>query len=151
MRKEMIYKDAAEGFSSDIELTKNGLISERKLNALRNELLDIDPMIVTGDFYTKKKIIEKSRIYEALMEMPKGVVHHLHLTAACDVFQLVKLTYKDYVYYSEHKNVFKVSKTPITEEGFIKTNTLRKHWGNANSFDEMLSKRILLGHDEIKC
>lgn len=51
--------------------------------------------------------------------MPKPVVHHVHLTAAAPVEYLVKLTYKDYVYFNERSYLFKVSKNGIKEDGFV--------------------------------
>ena len=52
--------------------------------------------------------------------MPKGAMHHLHLTAACPVDFLVKLTYDEIVYFSERENMFKVfpEGKPV-ESGYI--------------------------------
>jgi hypothetical protein len=44
--------------------------------------------------------IEASSLYKTLFGMPKGGVHHLHITAAASVDFLIKLTYEDVVYYS---------------------------------------------------
>ena len=51
--------------------------------------------------------------------MPKPVVQHLHFTASCPTDYLIKLTYKDYVYFNERAMLFKVSKKGIKEDGFI--------------------------------
>lgn len=54
--------------------------------------------------------------------MPKPVVHHLHLTAACSTDYLLKLTYRNHVYFNERSMLFKVSKKGIKEDGFISVN-----------------------------
>lgn len=83
--------------------------------------------------------------------MPKPAVHHLHLTAAAPVDFLINLTYYDYVYYNEKEFLFKVSKKGITDPGYIKTTVLRKHWNNAQHFDDHLRNKILLTKEMIQC
>ena len=62
-----------------------------------------------------------------LESMPKGGVHHLHLTAGAHVDFLIELTHEDFVYYSEKENMFKVSVAgPPEESGYISCNDLRK-------------------------
>lgn len=84
--------------------------------------MEEDPECITGDFYAKKHVVEKSKLFEALNEMPKAVIHHLHLTAACPLRYLIKLTYRECVYYNQKLNLFKVTKNEFNEEGFIKCN-----------------------------
>ncbi len=137
-------------FSSDIELSKAAILAEKKLFQLRDELIETDPCVITGRYFEKSPTIKASRLYEALLAMPKPIVHHLHLTAACDIKFLIDLTYNDYVYYSERKNFFKVSKKPETiEDCFQKVVDLRKHWENSVEFDEMLTAKVLLGQQQI--
>jgi hypothetical protein len=77
--------------------------------------------------------------------MPKPAVHHIHLTAASPISFLVeKLCTYDHVYFSEKEELFKVSKNGITEEGYVKVNTLRQYWNKAQDFDEYLTEKILL-------
>jgi hypothetical protein len=55
--------------------------------------------------------------------MPKPVVHHIHLTAACKInFLIEKLCYYDYVYYNDKDKEFKVNKNGCDLPGFIKVN-----------------------------
>ena len=57
--------------------------------------------------------------------MPKPAIHHTHLTACADKNLLLKLTYYDYVYYSEKENIFWVGRnTP--PQGYQKVNSLRQ-------------------------
>lgn len=99
-----------------------------KLEKLKTEILHEDPECITGNFYEKKEFLEKSKVFEALNEMPKPAIHHLHLTAAVPMKYLVKLTYRDYVYYNQHMNIIKVTKNKMEEEGFVKCNQLRQYW-----------------------
>jgi hypothetical protein len=83
--------------------------------------------------------------------MPKPAVHHLHITAGAPVEYLIKLTYRDYVYYNDRVGLFKVSKLGIKEEGYQSTVALRKHWGRAEDFDAYLREKILLSKKEGCC
>ena len=94
--------------------------------ALREKLLEEDDTIATGFYYEKLDKLLGSNLYECLNVMPKPAVHHIHLTAACPISFLVeKLCTYDHVYYSEKDELFKVSKNGISEEGYVKVNTLR--------------------------
>lgn len=77
-----------------------------------------DPSLVTGLYYDKYQKLKASKLYEALMVMPKPAVHHVHTTAGAPVEYLIKLTYEDYVYYNDRAQLFKVSRHGITEEGY---------------------------------
>ena len=115
-------------------------------------MLAEDPSLVTGLYYDKYQKLINSKLYEALIQMPKPAVHHLHITAAAPVDLLIKLTYYDYVYYNDRAQLFKVSKNgPPKEEGYQKTVTLRKYWGKAEDFDNHLRQRILLSKKEGCC
>jgi hypothetical protein len=58
--------------------------------------------------------------------MPKMGIHHIHLSAACPVSFLIKLTYEDIVYYSQSHNIFRVyTKEEQIEVSFRKVNELR--------------------------
>ena len=72
-----------------------------------------DPTLVTALHYQSLQKLLSSPIYECLKMMPKSAIHHTHLTACADKSLLLKLTYYDYVYYSEKENLFWVGrKTP---------------------------------------
>ena len=65
-------------------------------------MLETDNVCMTGDFYSKLDFMMKSPLYDVLDQMPKPVVHHIHLTAACSVDYMVnKILYYDFVYYNE--------------------------------------------------
>ena len=60
--------------------------------------------------------------------------------------------------YSQHKRYgllhFKLHRLKpaikvLREQGYIKVNDLRKHWGNAEAFDEYLRQKILLNEEQI--
>lgn len=110
-----------------------------------------DASLVTGLYYDKYKKLQKSQLYEALNQMPKPAVHHLHITAASPLDFLIQLTYYDYVYYNDRAKLFKVSKNGITDEGFQKTTDLRKYWGRADEFDNYLKDLILLNRESACC
>lgn len=150
-RAELLEASQSEHFARDIVLQKSELNAQRKLKQLREELLVQDPSLVTGLYYDKYQKIKSSKLYEALMLLPKPAVHHLHITAAAPVDYLIKLTYYDYVYYNDRAGLFKVSKKGIKEEGYQKTTTLRQYWANALDFDSYLKEKILLSRKEGCC
>ena len=59
------------------------------------------------------------------MNMPKPAIHHTHVTATADLDFLIKLTYNDYVFYSDKEENFIVSKKGCNQPGYMKVNTLR--------------------------
>lgn len=76
---------------------------------MRQKLLEKDPTIATGNYYEKLPGLLGSDLYAALNMMPKPVIQHIHLTAACPIeFLISKITYYDNVYYNEKDQMFKV-------------------------------------------
>ena len=82
--------------------------------------------------------------------MPKPAVHHLHITAGAPLDFVIKLTYYDHVYFNDRTYLFKVTKKPFKQDGYIQVNTLRKHWSNSVSFDDYLREKILLTNTSIE-
>lgn len=52
--------------------------------------------------------MKNSSLYEIFDGMPKGGLHHLHVSAAPSADFYVKLTYHDFVYFNEREKLFKV-------------------------------------------
>ena len=101
------------------------MVVERKLNILRREMLESDPVLITASHYKKLDKLQNSALYDCLKMMPKPAIHHTHLTATADVKFLVELTYNDFVYYSEKENMFYSSLKGCEKPSYIKVNTLR--------------------------
>ena len=117
-RNELVRESDSQHFSRDIILDRKEMAAEKKLDYLREKMLNEDPSLVTGLFYDKLEKLKASPLYEALFHMPKPAVHHCHVTAAAPVDFLIELTYRNYVYYNDRAQLFKVSKNGITEEGY---------------------------------
>lgn len=149
-RQQMIAEVAPREFDKNITLTNDEKVVEHKLTKLKHEAFEKDPECITGEFYDKKDFLEASRAFEALKEMPKPVIHHLHLTAAVPMRYMVKLTYRDYVYYNQKENLLKVTKNDLKEEGFVKCNQLRQYWSSPQEFDDYLEQQMLLGPKQIE-
>ena len=107
-------------------------------------MIENDHSLLIGDFYDKLESLVNSPLYECLKMMPKPALHHCHLTACASLDFLLKLTYKDCVYYSQKANEFHVSAKGCTKEGFIKVNTLRQYWKHAADFDSFLKEKMVL-------
>jgi len=92
-------------------LVEKALKAEKKLSMLRKQMFDEDDTIVTGAYYSKLEKLMKSPLYDCLNMMPKPVVHHIHLTAACPLdFLVSKILYYDFVYFNQKEQNFKVTK-----------------------------------------
>jgi hypothetical protein len=86
-----------------------------------------------------------SEVYDCLNKMPKPVVHHIHLTAACPIeFLVEQLCYYDYVYYNQKEQLFKTNKNGCDLPGYVKVTDLRKYWARSADFDKFLYDSILL-------
>lgn len=119
-------------------------VVDRKLSALRTQMLEEDPVLITAPYYEKLYKILKSPLHSVFKTLPKPAVHHTHLTAAADVKTLINFTYNSYVYYSEKEDLFYTNKHGCNLPGYLKVNTLRQYAHNATDFDNMLRDKILI-------
>ena len=100
-REVMIKESKVFHFSNEAQLSQKAIAAEKKLFRLRDKMLHDDDVLITGNFYEKLPKLLNSPLYDILNIMPKTVIHHIHLTAACNIKYLIKkLCYYDYVYYN---------------------------------------------------
>jgi hypothetical protein len=144
MKKDLLERDVVQSHSIKQTLTYKEMVVERKLNFLRREMLDNNPVLITAPHYDKLDFLLNSPLYDCLRVMPKPAIHHTHLTATADVKFLVELTYNDFVFYSEKENLFYTNKNGCHLPGYIKVNTLRQYAKNAVDFDKSLEEKMLL-------
>lgn len=143
-RSELLQKDRAlDHAANKIELTYKIAIVDGKLGQLRKEMLRKDRSLLIGDFHDKKEALLNSPLYDCFLRLPKPAVHHAHLTACSEIDQLIALTYKSCVYYSQTANEFHVSAKGCKKEGFIKVKTLRQYWKNPAEFDKFLRDKMV--------
>lgn len=132
-------------FSNDVTLSAKARAAEKKLAKMREQLLLEDDTITTGSYYDKLPKLLGSEVYDCLNKMPKPVVHHIHLTAACPIeFLVEQLCYYDYVYYNQKEQLFKTNKNGCDLPGYVKVTDLRKYWARSADFDKFLYDSILL-------
>jgi hypothetical protein len=84
----------------NIDLSYKGMVVGKKMDQLRAKMIEDDHSLLIGEYYDKLQTLINSPLYDVLKMMPKPAVHHAHLTACATLDFLVKLTYKDCVYYS---------------------------------------------------
>lgn len=144
-RDDLVERSNQDLFSNDITITDKARAAEKKLAKLRADLVQEDETIITGSYYEKLPKLLNSEVYKCLNVMPKPVVHHIHLTAACPISFLVeRLCYYDFVYYNQKEQLFKTSKNGCDLPGYVKVNDLRKYWSRSADFDKYLYDEILL-------
>jgi hypothetical protein len=141
----LIDKDMVIDFARDISLNYEEVVTERKLDSLREKMLEEDPCLLQHDFRTKIDKILKSPLYKCLYRMPKPAIHHLHMTATVSTDFLLELTYDWRVLYSKTDNLFKVSADEnFSQPGYIRVSKLRNYWKDAQEFDDMLKHKMSL-------
>lgn len=62
-KQQLVQKDLVHDFASDVLLTYEEIVAEKKLNALREKMLEDDPCLLQHDFRTKIGLILKSPLY----------------------------------------------------------------------------------------
>ena len=144
-KRALLDLDDQCGYACD-ELSYKEKIAESKLDKLRQQMFEEDLLLVNRPYYENYKKILNSPLYSAFLELPKPGIHHTHLTACADLDFLLKLTYYEYVFYSEKDDKFIVNKKLRDNEkpGYLKVNTWRQNAANADEFDRKLKENILL-------
>ena len=102
------------------------------------------PSLGIGNYYKWRETYLKSPLFDCLLQMPKPVVHHVHITACAPLKLLLMITYYDYVFYSERDNKFFASKKGCELDGYVKVNTLRQYAKSAVEFDNEIIEKIKL-------
>ena len=120
------------------------MVVSKKLDTLRQKMIENDHSLLIGEYYDKLDSLINSPLYDVFKMLPKPALHHVHLTACASLDFLLSLTYKEYVYYSQRENQFHVSQKGCTKEGYIKVNTLRQYWKDAGAFDNWLKEKMRL-------
>jgi hypothetical protein len=103
-KQKLVNLGNKDHFSNEVVFVQKdkALNAEKKLFKLRKQMLEEDDCIVTGSYYDKLQKLLKSPLYDCLNVMPKPVIHHIHLTAACPVdFLVEKICYFDFVYFNQ--------------------------------------------------
>lgn len=108
-RNKIVKEDQKDYFCTDVlELTEEEEKANEKFKAMRDELVKDGQMHFLNGYYDSMKVISESKLYNTLINMPKGAHLHLHLTASAHVDFLVELTKDDVIYYNTKKNKLKV-------------------------------------------
>lgn len=97
------------------------------------------------NFYEMKPLVEKSKLHNLLLNMPKGAIHHIHTSAAPPADTYMELTHEESVYYNERDALLKVfPKEEQVQDGYMKCTTMRAFAKDPAVFDMNLRKKLLL-------
>jgi hypothetical protein len=122
-----------EASLTDAERAANTKICEAREEIANNEFLNR----TIHNYFTNKAVMETSKLFKMLNQMPKGAIHHIHTTAANPIDAYLKLTYDDRTYYNQREDLFKVyPKHKDVKEGYIQTTVLRSFAASDKEFDE---------------
>jgi len=157
-RKASIANDSAQRFSADIILTAEENILNEKFIALRKQMKSrYDSMGYfppSQPFHKYKPHVEQTTLFKLFRNMPKGGIHHLHISAAVDFKWLIEEVIKypeGYVYWGEPSpeylkgqiHFFGPDEIPI---GFRSASELSK---NDPSFKKELLELLTLTHETV--
>ncbi|KAJ8711080.1 hypothetical protein PYW07_008322 [Mythimna separata] len=80
------------------ETIANNILMRWKMKELNTSYNDPQHFNFSKHYFSYKKNIEKSKVYQIIRRMPKGAVLHVHSTLMLHADLLVKLTYEDHLY-----------------------------------------------------
>jgi len=126
-KAHLLERDEFFGHAFGQNLKEKEKVVEKKLDKLRQAMLDEDPVLCTSPHYAKLDKIQNSALHEAFRKMPKPAVHHTHFTGAIPASLLLELTYYAYVYYSEKEEKFHVNQNGCNKPGYMLVNSLRQY------------------------
>jgi len=130
-------------------LTDDERKANEKLSELKSELCN--PMFNASarNFYEMKPLVEKSKLHNLLLTMPKGAIHHIHTSAAPPADTYMELTREPSVYYNERDALLKVfPKEEQVHDGYMKCETMRNFAKDPAAFDLKLRNKILLTREQ---
>jgi hypothetical protein len=119
------------------------------LKKFYGELVTEEYNPVIHDYNEVYPKLVQSNLFKMLMEMPKGALHHLHVTAGPSADTYVKLTYNPCVYFNQREMMFKVDpRCQLEEDGFIQCTEMRKFSRSPEYYDDKLKNFILVQKEE---
>ncbi|CAH0595109.1 unnamed protein product [Chrysodeixis includens] len=83
---------------NDEETLANEILMKWKTDELNASYLNPQHFNFSKHYFSYKKDIEKSKVYQIIRSMPKGSVLHVHSSLMLHPDILVKLTYEEYLY-----------------------------------------------------
>ncbi|CAH1640992.1 unnamed protein product [Spodoptera littoralis] len=135
------------------ETIANDILMKWKMNELNESYINPQHFNFSKHYFSYKKDIEKSKVYQIIKRMPKGAVLHVHSSLMLSANVLVKLTYEDHLYacYSHDDLRLYFSETtpdrPCPSKWDL-VSELRNSSGDPAAFDSQLKKYFTLDKDD---
>ena len=93
-------------------MTEDERQADEKLIKLRDIIASKDYSCTINKFKELHSKVENSGIYDAINEMPKSAIHHIHSTAAIPSEAFIDLTREDIVYFNDREKLLKCYPNP---------------------------------------
>lgn len=116
--------------------------ADEKLIELRDIIASKDYSCTINRFKELHSKVESSGIYNAINDMPKCAIHHIHSTAAIPSEAFLDLTRDDIVYFNDREKLLKCYPNPkkqAIDEYYVQCNQMRSFMG-VEEFDNYLRK-----------
>ena len=113
-KEYFIEQDKQKSFSYDLmeEMTEQEKLADEKLIKLRDIIASKDYSCTINRFKELHNIVQDSGIFNAINDMPKCAIHHIHSTAAIPIEAFVDLTRDDIVYFNDRDKLLKCYPNP---------------------------------------
>ncbi|CAH0696598.1 unnamed protein product [Spodoptera exigua] len=135
------------------EVIANDILMKWKMNELNASYMNPQHFNFSKHYFSYKKDIDKSKVYQIIKRMPKGAVLHVHSSLMLSADVLVKLTYEDHLYacYTHDDVRLYFSETtpdrPCPSKWDL-VSELRNSSGDPAAFDSQLKKYFTLDKDD---
>nr|XP_021189481.2 adenosine deaminase 2 isoform X1 [Helicoverpa armigera] len=131
----------------------NDVLMRWKMRELNDSYINPQHFNFSKHYFSYKKDIEDSKVYQIIRRMPKGAVLHVHSSLMLHADMLVKLTYEDHLYACHTYDDLKLQFSETTPERpcqskWTLVSDMRNSSGDPAAFDSQLKKYFTLYRED---
>ncbi|KAG6456358.1 hypothetical protein O3G_MSEX009680 [Manduca sexta] len=159
-REQLIQEEIASSLGGRIvlnneEKTANGILMYWKNKEIDESFHNPAYFNFSRHYFTYKKYMETSKVYQIVRKMPKGAALHVHSSAMLHEDNLLQLTYEDHLYacYTNNDLSLRFSDTVPVRPCPVKWSLLtelRNASGDVTAFDQELKKHLTMYTENVK-
>uniref|UniRef100_A0A2A4K563 Adenosine deaminase n=1 Tax=Heliothis virescens TaxID=7102 RepID=A0A2A4K563_HELVI len=131
----------------------NDILMRWKMKELNESYINPQHFNFSKHYFSYKKDMEDSKVYQIITRMPKGAVLHVHSSLMLHPDVLVKLTYEDHLYACNTDDDLKLQFSETTPERpcqskWTLVSDIRNSSGDPAAFDSQLKKYFTLYRED---
>lgn len=157
-RTALLEEETQVAVGGKIHLTEDENIANEILMKWKHQELDHSfknpqHFNFSKHYFSYKKHIPNSKVYQIIRRMPKGAALHVHSSLMLNASVLVKLTYLDHLYVCDVNGDMRLQFSESTPQRPCRTkwtlvSDLRKASGDADAFDSQFKDHFTLYKDD---